>query len=542
MTSSTKSFTGSIKWFREKRGFGFITPDAGGEDIFIRRSGLHAAYEGHIAPGDRVSYFVEANEKGPVAVNVTRIDTPRQKSTEDTPLQKSAEDIPLQKSTEDTPPLPNNGGFSCLKLMPSLQRAVSDAGYVVPTPIQVQAIPEVLAGHDLLGCAQTGTGKTAAFALPILQRLAGRNPTPSNETRLTDNRKNPLKRPIRVLILSPTRELAIQTGEFFTMYGKFTETSNTVIYGGVGQNPQVHALQRGVDVLVATPGRLLDLIGQGFVKLDKVEILVLDEADRMLDMGFIVDVRKIVRLVPKNRQTLLFSATLAHEIVELAGDILRDPVEVSVSPKQQTVEAIKQSVFFVGKKEKQSLIEHLLADPAITRALVFTRTKHGANRVVTHMRKVGLKAAPIHGNKSQTARQQALEDFRGGKIRVLVATDVASRGIDVEDISHVIQFDLPNVPETYIHRIGRTGRAGAPGTAFAFCDETERSLLEDIEKLLKTRIPVIADHPFRQLPSKVNVPANPAKALPKPRGAKSLPQRRRSPSPKSHDRMRRNTR
>ncbi len=524
MTSSTKSFTGSVKWFREKRGFGFITPDAGGEDIFLRRSGLHTACQGHIAPGDRVTYFIEANEQGPVAVGVTKLD-----------------EIP-QRNIKEPLPQPSKGGFSNLNLIPSLQRAVRDAGYTEPTPIQVQAIPKVLAGCDLLGCAQTGTGKTAAFALPILQHLAS-NPTTQSKVPLpTENHKNPQKRPIRVLILSPTRELAIQTGEFFTTYGKFTETTNTVIYGGVGQNPQVHALQRGVDVLVATPGRLLDLIGQGFVKLDKVEILVLDEADRMLDMGFIIDVRKIVRLVPRNRQTLLFSATLAHEIVALAGDILRNPVEISVSPKQPTVEAIKQSVFFVGKKDKQALVENLLADPVITRALVFTKTKHGANKVVTHMRKVGLKAAPIHGNKSQTARQQALEDFREGKIRVLVATDVASRGIDVEDISHVIQFDLPNVPETYIHRIGRTGRAGAAGIAFAFCDETERGLLEDIEKLLKTRIQVMPDHPFRQMPNKVNIQANPAKATPKRRGIKPSPQRQRSPLPKSRDRTRRNTR
>ncbi len=524
MTSSTKSCTGSVKWYRMKKGFGFITPDAGGEDIFLRRSGLHSTCEGLIAPGDRVSYFVEANEQGPVAVNVTRID--------ETP----------EKIIKETSPQPNQGGFSSLGLIPGLLHAVTEAGYIEPTPIQVQAIPKVLAGYDLLGCAQTGTGKTAAFALPILQRLADSTSTSGKVLQAGENRKNVQRRPIRVLILSPTRELAIQTGDFFTTYGRFTESTNTVIYGGVGQNPQVHALKQGVDVLIATPGRLLDLIGQGFVKLENVEILVLDEADRMLDMGFIIDVRKIVRLVPRNRQTLLFSATLAHEIVKLAGDILHNPVEISVSPKQLTVEAIQQSVFFVGKKDKQALVEHLLADPAITRALVFTRTKHGANHVVSHMKKVGIKSASIHGNKSQTARQQALEDFRKGKIRALVATDVASRGIDVEDISHVIQFDLPNVPETYIHRIGRTGRAGAPGIAFAFCDETERTLLGDIEKLLKTRIQVVSDHPFKQVPNKVNVKANPARASPKSHSRKPLPTRQRSTSPKSHDRTRRNTR
>jgi ATP-dependent RNA helicase RhlE len=346
----------------------------------------------------------------------------------------------------------------------------------------------------LLGCAQTGTGKTAAFALPILQRLGTHT---SELTRSNGNGKKRSKRPVRVLVLSPTRELAIQIGESFSTYGRHTGLTNTVIFGGVGQNPQVQALQRGVDIVIATPGRLLDLMGQGHINLEHVEVLVLDEADRMLDMGFIHDVRRIVREVPKRRQTLLFSATMPRAIVELAGSILHDPIEVSVSPEQPTVESIEQGVFFVTRKKKQALLEHLLGDSDVTRVLVFSRTKHGANRIVKHLTKRGIRAEPIHGNKSQTARQKALRNFRTGKTRVLVATDVASRGIDVDDISHVIQFDLPNEPETYVHRIGRTGRAGAEGIALAFCSEEERPYLRDIEKLIRMRVPIIQEHPQR---------------------------------------------
>jgi ATP-dependent RNA helicase RhlE len=299
------------------------------------------------------------------------------------------------------------------------------------------------------------------------------------------------------LVLAPTRELAIQIGDFFSAYGQYTGLKNTVIYGGVGQNPQVKALQRGVDILTATPGRLIDLIGQGYVKLGQVEILVLDEADRMLDMGFIHDVRRIVKLVPTNRQTLLFSATIPKAIVELSRSILHDPIQVTVTPRKPTVESIEQAVCFVPKKQKQALLKHVLKDPAVTRALVFTRTKHGANRVVKQLNRAGVAAEPIHGNKSQTARQRSLKNFRNGKTRVLVATDVVARGIDVELISHVIQFDLPNEPETYLHRIGRTGRAGAGGVALAFCEDKERPYLRDIEKLIRMPVPINRDHPHQ---------------------------------------------
>nr|MDO8111024.1 DEAD/DEAH box helicase [Candidatus Sigynarchaeota archaeon] len=336
---------------------------------------------------------------------------------------------------------------------------------------------------------------TAAFALPILHNLANQQ---STAPRTNEKSKKSPKREIRVLVLAPTRELAIQTGEFFTEYSQFSKLTNTVIYGGVGQNPQVEALQRGIDILTATPGRLLDLMNQGFVHLDHVEVLVLDEGDRMLDMGFIHDVRRIVNSVPAKRQTMLFSATIPREIIELASSILHDPANISVTPEQPTVEAITQFVYFVAKKKKQQLLTHLLKDKAIIRALVFTRTKHGANKVVKLLGRDGIIAEPIHGNKSQTARQKALEDFREGSTRVLVATDVASRGIDVEEISHVIQFDLPTEPETYVHRIGRTGRAGLAGIALAFCDDDERPMLKEIERLIRKHVPVVADHPFKE--------------------------------------------
>ena len=353
----------------------------------------------------------------------------------------------------------------------------------------------MLAGHDLMGCAQTGTGKTAAFALPILQRLVAspvaEAPRPSGK-----NGKRSGRLP-RALILAPTRELALQIGESFSQYGRRTGLTKAVIYGGVGQGPQVQALQRGVDVLIATPGRLLDLIGQREVKLDRVETLVLDEADRMLDMGFIHDVQRVVKLVPTDRQTLLFSATLPKEVVELADQMMHSPIQVSVAQEQPAVEAIDQAIFFVPKDKKQDLLEHLLRDSSVTRVLVFTRTKHGANKVVKQLTRAGIPAEPIHGNKSQAARQSALKSFRDGETRVLVATDVVARGIDVEAISHVIQFDLPNEAETYIHRIGRTGRAGATGTAYAFCCDGERNFLNEIQRLIHMRIPVIKDHPFR---------------------------------------------
>jgi ATP-dependent RNA helicase RhlE len=386
--------------------------------------------------------------------------------------------------------MPESADFSTLSLNPHLQRAVRDAGYTEPTPIQIQTIPQVLAGRDVVGCAQTRTGKTAAIALPILQILATNTPqAPQGKAKGT--RK--AGKEIRVLVLSPTRELAIQIADFFTEYGQFIpRLTNAVVFGGVKASGQIQALAKGVDILVATPGRLLDLMGQGFIALDRVEHLVLDEADRLLDMGFIHDIRKILKMVTHPHQTLLFSATMPPEIVKLARDFLRNPVRVSVTPEQPTVELIEQAVYFVPSKTgKQTLLQELLADPAIARVLVFSRTKHGANTIVRKLRQAGFEADPIHGNKSQNARQMALENFREGRTRILVATDVAARGIDVEDISHVIQFDLPNEPETYVHRIGRTGRAGADGIAISFCTDEERPLLQAIQKLIRLEIPVV---------------------------------------------------
>lgn len=396
--------------------------------------------------------------------------------------------------------------FEDLKLIDPLLRAVRAEGYTEPTPIQVQAIPHVLTGRDLLGCAQTGTGKTAAFALPILQRLSAAQRS---------------ERHIRVLVLAPTRELATQIGESFRVYGRHTNLKQTVIFGGVGQTPQVDAVRRGVDILVATPGRLLDLMGQGFVKLDRIEVLVLDEADRMLDMGFIHDVRRIINAVPRKRQTLLFSATMPPEIQELANHILIDPMSVAVTPVASTVETIQQSVYFVEKKDKPALLETLLSNKSVRRVLVFTRTKHGANKVVKQLARVPIIAEAIHGNKSQTARETALANFKSGKTRVLVATDIAARGIDVDDITHVINYDLPNEPETYVHRIGRTARAGASGHAWSFCDTEEREYLRDIERLIQLHIPRETDHRYAS-----PLPPPPATNLaPNGRGARPQPPR-----------------
>ena len=363
--------------------------------------------------------------------------------------------------------------FDELALIEPILRAVRAEGYTIPTPIQAQSIPPLLAGRDLCGTAQTGTGKTAAFALPILQRLS----------------QTPGKGGIRCLVLSPTRELAAQIGESFASYGRNLRIRHTVVFGGVGQAAQERALRAGVDVLVACPGRLLDLMSQGFVRLDKLEVFVLDEADRMLDMGFIHDVRKVIAALPKERQTLLFSATLPRDIEELAAKILKDPARVSVAPVSSTAERIRQSVRFVNQTEKRGALEQILRDPKITRAIVFTRTKHGANRVAEALTKANIGAEAIHGNKSQNARERALANFKRGTTRVLVATDIAARGIDVDGVSHVINFDLPEVPETYVHRIGRTARAGADGEAISLCDSEERALLRDIEKLTRQRIP-----------------------------------------------------
>ncbi len=380
--------------------------------------------------------------------------------------------------------------FSDLKLMPSLLKAVEEEGYTSPSPIQEKAIPPVLEGRDLVGCAQTGTGKTAAFALPILQRLT-KNPL----RRSADMPGRPV-RPIRALILTPTRELALQIQESFEAYGRHTHLRSGVIFGGVSQVPQVAALQKGIDILVATPGRLNDLIGQGHVHLKQLDIFVLDEADRMLDMGFVHDVKKVISQLPARRQSLLFSATMPDEIARLADSLLTDPVHVAVAPVSSTVDAIEQSVYFVDKANKPRLLLHLLADPSIRSALVFTRTKHGADRVVKDLSRAGVQALAIHGNKSQNARQNALGSFKNGTVRVLVATDIAARGIDVDELSHVINFDLPNIPETYVHRIGRTGRAGLSGKAISFCDFEEKAYLKDIEKLIRKTVPVVETHPY----------------------------------------------
>ncbi|HYC53530.1 MAG TPA: DEAD/DEAH box helicase [Candidatus Binatia bacterium] len=360
--------------------------------------------------------------------------------------------------------------FRDLGVAEPLCRALTDRNYTTPTPIQARAIPPILAGKDLLGLAQTGTGKTAAFSLPLLQRLAADKP------RLRPGSP-------RALILAPTRELAGQIGDSIKAYGRHLGLRHTVIYGGVGQVPQVRALERGVDVLVATPGRLLDLIEQRYVRLSDVSILVLDEADRMFDMGFLRDLRKIVALVPPRRQSLLFSATMPPDIARLAGDVLHEAVRIEISPEKPTVDRVQQRVHFVDASRKRALLVDLLKDPALDRVIVFTRTKHGANRVAEHLERGGVRAEAIHGNKSQNARQRALDGFRSGQSRVLVATDVAARGIDVVGVTHVINFELPNEAESYVHRIGRTARAGADGVAVSFCDPSERGYLRSIERM-----------------------------------------------------------
>ena len=367
--------------------------------------------------------------------------------------------------------------FAELGVAEPLQRALHAENYLNPTPIQQQAIPLLLQGKDLLGIAQTGTGKTAAFALPLLQRLS------------ESDRRAPA-RGAKALILAPTRELAIQIGEGIETYGRHLKLRHAVIFGGVGQNPQVRALSKGIDILVATPGRLLDLLAQKHLRLDAVETLILDEADRMLDMGFIRDVRKIVAAVPKKRHSLLFSATMPNDVAHLAADLLNDPRRVEITPAATTVERIEQQVYFVDGSRKRALLAGLLADRSFSRVIVFTRTKHGANRVAGHLEKTGITARAIHGNKSQSARQKALSEFKEGSVRVLVATDIAARGIDVDNVTHVINFELPNEPESYVHRIGRTARAGTTGIAVSFCDAKERSYLRDIERLTKKRLTV----------------------------------------------------
>ncbi len=374
--------------------------------------------------------------------------------------------------------------FENLNLIEPILKALITEGYTHPTPIQEQAIPVVLERKDLLGCAQTGTGKTAAFAIPILQIL-------HQEKAMQKGPKQ-----IKALILTPTRELAIQIGESFMAYGEHTGLSHLVVFGGVSQVPQVNALRHGIDILIATPGRLLDLIDQRYIHLQHISMFVLDEADRMLDMGFIHDVNKVISRLPAKRQTLFFSATMPKEIAKLADTILVNPVTVSVTPVSSTVEKIQQGAYFVEKENKPSLLLHILNDNNIKSALVFTRTKHGADKVTKFLNRANIEAEAIHGEKSQNARQRALGLFKAGQLRVLVATDIAARGIDVDSLSHVINYDLPNVPETYVHRIGRTGRAGASGIALSFVDAEERAYLKDINKLISLSVPVIENHPF----------------------------------------------
>ena len=374
-----------------------------------------------------------------------------------------------------------NGVFG--SLLPELGRAVSEAGYHTPSPIQEQSIPPLLAGRDMIGCAQTGTGKTAAFTLPILQHLV-------------ENKKRPVFGKPLVLILAPTRELAAQIGDSVAKYGKYTKISNTVIFGGVGQNPQVKAVKRGVHVLVATPGRLIDLMNQGHINLSAVEVFVLDEADRMLDMGFIHDIKKVIKKLPAKRQTLFFSATMEPKVKQLAESLVKNPAQVAIAPEKPAVERIVQKMMFVDRKNKDELIMQLMSDKKMNRVIVFTQMKHVANKVVRKLEGVGVTAAAIHGNKSQTARTNALADFKAGRVRALVATDIAARGIDVDGISHVINYDIPVEPETYVHRIGRTARAGADGDAISLCSAPERDYLRAIEKLIRVEIPVDFDHPL----------------------------------------------
>jgi len=390
--------------------------------------------------------------------------------------------------------------FKDLKLIPPLEKALAKQGYTVPTPIQLKSIPGLLEGKDLIGIAQTGTGKTAAFTLPILQLMEEKYP-----------------RKLRALVLTPTRELAAQIGDSFTTYGEFLKFKHTVIFGGVSQGKQVQALQKGVDILVATPGRLLDLINQKKLSLREIEFFVLDEADRMLDMGFLPDIKKVIAKLPHKRQSLFFSATMSIKINALARSLLKDPVHVEVTPQATTVEKIKQQIFFVNQNAKENLLLELLKHEHLTSILIFTRTKHKANKVALFLNKNNISADAIHGNKSQNARTKAIKDFKTGKIKVLVATDIAARGIDIPDISHVINFELPNEPESYVHRIGRTARAGAEGTAFSFCAADERSFLEQIEKLIKQNIEVM-DHKFHSESAK-NAVGDAAKPPPRGRGS-----------------------
>ncbi len=374
--------------------------------------------------------------------------------------------------------------FKELNVIPAIQKALEQENYKVPTPIQEEAIPIILSGRDLLGCAQTGTGKTAAFAIPTLQLLSEEKVPRTAETK------------IRALVVTPTRELALQIYESFRTYGKYTNLKYCVIFGGVSQKPQEESLRKGVDILVATPGRLNDLINQKLIDLKNIKILILDEADRMLDMGFINDVKKIIAKIPDKKQTLLFSATMPPDIAKMSDNLLKKPAKIQIAPVSSTVDIIQQYLYYVDKINKKDLLLHILKDKSIESVLVFTRTKHGADRIVRQLSKENVTAQAIHGDKSQGARQSALSNFKNKKLRILIATDIAARGIDIDELSHVINYDLPNTPETYVHRIGRTGRAGLGGVAISFCDFDEKEQLADIEKLIGKRIEEISDHPY----------------------------------------------
>ncbi len=405
--------------------------------------------------------------------------------------------------------------FENLNLIKSLKTALANEGYTIPTPIQVQAIPVILERKDLLGSAQTGTGKTAAFAIPILQILSEEK----EHGKSNGTSRHSRERTIKALIITPTRELAVQVGESFSVYGRHTGLKNTVVYGGVSQYAQTDKLRQGVDILIATPGRLLDLINQNYINLSHIKVLVLDEADRMLDMGFIHDVKKIIAKLPAKRQSLFFSATLPPEIVRLANTIVTDPVKIEITPQSKTIEIVKQAVYFVSKPDKKNLLVHILKNENVSSALVFTKTKRGADSVTKFLNDAKIHADAIHGNKSQQARQRALNNFKSNHTRVLVATDIAARGIDIEKLSHVFNYDIPDYAEIYIHRIGRTGRAGLGGTALSFCDAEERYYLREINRLIKTPIPVIDDHPFKSGEvdnSKIEIPVRKFRSSGKP--------------------------
>ena len=493
-----KAVRGSVIWFSTIKGFGFIKPDDGSQDVFVHRDAVQRSGLADLRPGQKVTFdLVQGRSEKLAAENLDIVGSPRsdgQTGKREESAKRGGWDTkgfggksalkgdgkPAGGTADHTYVTDNE--FSELGLAVPLQRALNSRKHIHPTPIQAKAIPKLLAGDDVLGIAQTGTGKTAAFALPILHKL------------LQKGVSNLPHRP-RALILAPTRELAIQIGEEFRAYARYMPTRHVVIYGGVGQKPQVDALTRGVDVAIATPGRLLDLMDQGHIKLRAIEFFVLDEADRMLDMGFVPDIREIESALPRIHQSLMFSATMPSEIARLSGDILVDPIRVEVAPQATPVERIEQSVYHVSTPRKGALLANILEDPNLSRVLVFARTKYRVDRVTDRLKRCGIRTAAIHSDKSQNARQRALQRFRDGDVRVLVATDIAARGIDVDGITHVINYELPNEPEGYVHRIGRTARAGADGQAVSFCDTHEIGYLRDIERLLGYEVNVIGEKP-----------------------------------------------